>query len=220
VPTESTRAYRVSAAQVIRLGARQPVLGADGGPIDPSTATILCGDAFLPPEPGAIATHDAAPGIHAIRIAPREAVLVRLTEPDPARIRAIADAIPAPCVAAHRIDELRAVERRLNAHREIERSIAQMLSGVKDIDALGLAVNRTASILFDFEQAGIYFREPTSSELRLVGASGMEDWEREEAERTAWDRHPGRVLRTGRMVVVDDVRKDPRSGTDYSARRI
>ncbi len=219
VARETAALRGVSAVQVIRKGADRPVIGSEGLPIDPSTAMFLCSGDQLPAEVGSIASHDSAPGIHAIRIGERDTVLVRLTAPDPRRIAEIARVLPSAAIAAERFDELRQAEATLVRHRELERSIASQLSSVQDDDSLGRTVIRVLTLLFDVEQSAIYVRDPSKRHLRLVAAGGFDQWERDEAERTAWDRHPGRVIRSGQPFIVDDVRRELHGAIDNSARR-
>ena len=112
------------------------------------------------------------------------------------------------------------VERELGGHRQLEKKISESLSRVADVETLGRSVQDLAEQLFEVEYAGIYFRDPASRHLRLVGAKGLEQWEIEDAEKTAWDRHPGRVIRTGEMVHVHDTRNDPLRRTVTSKRRV
>ena len=105
----------------------------------------------------------------------------------------------------HRLVE---TSRSLENHRTLERRIAETLSRVANIRDLGQAVTDLAVQLFDIEFTGIYFRDPESHNLRLVGARGLEPDEIREAERTAWERHPGRVIQRGEPIMVDDTRED------------
>ncbi|MAH66240.1 MAG: hypothetical protein CMJ27_07595 [Phycisphaerae bacterium] len=149
-------------------------------------------------------------------------VLVTMTEVD--ETRAFAESfmthLRAPLLAAIRGHELRRLGRDLAHHRELERRIAERLSFIPDTEALGLAVEELAATIFEIEYAGIYFLDPATRNLRLVGNRGLTDWEIEDAERTAWDRHPGRVIRTGEMVHVHDTHDDPDNRSSTSARRV
>ena len=111
-------------------------------------------------------------------------------------------------LAVDRGNRLVVTSRSLENHRLLERRIAETLSGVANIRDLGQAVADLAAQLFDIEFTGIYFRDPESHNLRLVGARGLEADEIREAERTAWDRHPGRVIQRGETIMVDDTRED------------
>jgi hypothetical protein len=89
----------VVAVQVIRLGSSKPVLVGEGMPIDPSTSMILSSESMLGSTLGSTAAHESAPGIHAIRIGPREAVVIRITVPDDARVRELGRVLPAAAIA-------------------------------------------------------------------------------------------------------------------------
>jgi signal transduction histidine kinase/ActR/RegA family two-component response regulator/putative methionine-R-sulfoxide reductase with GAF domain len=126
----------------------------------------------------------------------------------------------APIAAIGRGMELRTVSQDLAHHRDLERRIAEALSGVKDIASLGMTVQSLVETRFKIEYAAIYFLESGTRHLRLVGNKGLNEWEVEDAERTAWDRHPGRVIRTGEMVHVHDTKNDPEQRSLTSARRV
>lgn len=111
-------------------------------------------------------------------------------------------------LAVDRGHRLVATSRSLENHRLLERRIAETLSGVGNIRELGQAVNALAAQLFSIEFTGIYFRDPGSHNLRLVGAHGLAADEVAEAERTAWERHPGHVIQKGESILVDDTRDD------------
>ena len=111
-------------------------------------------------------------------------------------------------LAVDRGNRLVETSRSLENHRVLERRIAEKLSRVANIRDLGQAVTDLAVQLFDIEFTGIYFRDPESHNLRLVGARGLDAEEIREAERTAWERHPGRVIRQGEPIMVDDTRED------------
>ena len=133
---------------------------------------------------------------------------------------AISAHLRAPLLAAIRGHELRRLGRDLAHHQELERRIAERLSFIPDTEALGLAIEELAATIFEIEFAGIYFLDPATRNLRLVGNKGLEDWEIADAERTAWDRHPGRVIRTGELVHVHDTHDDPDNRSSTSARRV
>lgn len=133
---------------------------------------------------------------------------------------AITTHLRAPLLAAIRGHDLRRLGRDLAHHRELEHRIAERLSFIPDTESLGLAIEELAATIFEIEFAGIYFLDPTTRNLRLVGNKGLADWEIADAERTAWDRHPGRVIRTGEMVHVHDTHDDPDNRSSTSARRV
>ncbi|MDG2022087.1 MAG: ATP-binding protein, partial [Phycisphaerales bacterium] len=126
----------------------------------------------------------------------------------------------APVAAIGRGMELRALSLDLAHHRALERRIAEALSTVKDTASLGRTVQSLAETRFDVEYAAMYFLDASTRYLRLVGNKGLNEWEIEDAERTAWDRHPGRVIRTGETVHVHDTKNDPENRSVTSARRV
>ena len=107
---------------------------------------------------------------------------------------------------------------RYGNYRSLDRRIAKTLARVDNLEALGLAVNELAETLFTIEYTAMYFLDPGSGELRLADAKGLVDWEIEDAERTAWDRHPGHVVRTGEILHVHDTENDPELRTRTSKR--
>ena len=102
--------------------------------------------------------------------------------------------------------------------RSLERRIAETMARVDSLEALGLAVNELADSLFTIEYTAMYFIDPASGKLRLADAKGLLEWEIQDAERTAWDRHPGHVVRTGEIVHVHDTENDPEFLTRTSKR--
>ncbi|MDA0296935.1 MAG: ATP-binding protein [Planctomycetota bacterium] len=126
----------------------------------------------------------------------------------------------APIAAIGRGMELRAVSLDLAHHRALERRIAEALSTVTDTASLGSTVQSLAETRFKVEYAAMYFLDAGTRYLRLVGNKGLNEWEIEDAERTAWDRHPGRVIRTGETVHVHDTKSDPGKRSVTSARRV
>ncbi len=126
--------------------------------------------------------------------------------------------IPA-ILAVDRGHRLVATSRSLENHRVLERRIAETLSAVGNIRELGQAVNTLAAQLFSIEFTGIYFRDPASHNLRLVGAHGLAADEIAEAERTAWERHPGHVIQKGESIMVADTREDTNQKSVTSPQR-
>lgn len=122
-------------------------------------------------------------------------------------------------LAVERGERLLATSRSLEKHRILERRISETLSRVGNIADLGQALSDLAAQLYDIEFTGIYFRDPSSLHLRLVGARGLEADEILEAERTAWERHPGRVIQRGESILIDDTRLDPENRSKTSPRR-
>ncbi len=157
------------------------------------------------------------------RLDGRHAVVCRLRAPDRGDgvdlLRRTVEAFVPSIMAIERGKQLLATTRMLENHRLLERRISETLSRVNNITDLGLAINDLAAQLFDIEFTGIYFRDPVSLHLRLVGSRGLEADEIQEAERTAWQRHPGRVIQRGERIVVEDTRADPTNQSTTSPRR-
>jgi|GEM_PF-1254967 len=108
-------------------------------------------------------------------------------------------------------DELVEMNRWLLKRNEVDRSVARSFAKVRTLQELGSTIEEVADELFVVEYSGIYFLDPDSGQLRLVHAKGLTEQERAAAERTAEARHPGFVLRTGRVVDVPDTANHPQA---------
>lgn len=97
--------------------------------------------------------------------------------------------------------------------------IANKLAFVRSFDEMALAVSSVLEQVITVEYTGFFLLDPDSGRLRLVAARGFSDSERAEAERTAPERHPGWVLRTGQMLHVPDVEADQERRTLDSSGR-
>jgi rsbT co-antagonist protein RsbR len=95
---------------------------------------------------------------------------------------------------------------------------AAQLAGVRDLPTLATTLHGIMRQVIAVEFSGIYFLDPGSGNLRLYEAHGFGEAERQEAERTAMERHPGRVLRSGQRIHVPDVLADPQQQTKDSPR--
>ncbi len=94
--------------------------------------------------------------------------------------------------------------------------IASGFATVHDLESLAEQVQMALSSLIEFEYGGIFIWDHDEERLRLLYAHGFSEEERVEAERTAWDRHPGAVFRTQSPLHVPDTAVDGR--TQSSAR--
>ena len=92
------------------------------------------------------------------------------------------------------------------------------LAEVDSLDELADTVERFLKKNIAVEYSGLYFIEPRSESLRLFVATGFTEEEREAAERTAVDRHPGSVIRSGEMLLIQDVDADKEQKTRSSKR--
>jgi len=88
-------------------------------------------------------------------------------------------------------------------------SIATSFSLVRSLGELGAAVEKTVETMLDVRYTGVYLFDKRSDHLRLLFAKGFTEEERAEAERTAMDRHPGGVFRSGQMLHVPDTDQEP-----------
>ncbi|MEY3142434.1 MAG: hypothetical protein RLY21_927 [Planctomycetota bacterium] len=111
-------------------------------------------------------------------------------------------------------EELVEMNRWLLKRNEIDRRIARSFAKVRTLRELGRTIEEVADELFEVEYSGIYFLDPDTGHLRLVHAKGLTEEERLAAERTAEARHPGFVLRTGRVVDIRDTREQPSPGAE------
>jgi PAS domain S-box-containing protein len=73
-----------------------------------------------------------------------------------------------------------------------------------DVSVLVREVEKALGELFPLEFAGLYLYNEQKGKLELLIAHGFTEEERREAERTAMDRHPGMVFRTGEAIYISD----------------
>jgi signal transduction histidine kinase len=97
-------------------------------------------------------------------------------------------------------------------------TIASGLASVHDLASFAEEVERALGVLVDSEYNGLYLWDFEAQRLRLFVARGFNEQERREAERTAWDRHPGSIFRQPRMIHIPDVELDGGRQTQSSAR--
>lgn len=98
--------------------------------------------------------------------------------------------------------------------------VAGVLGAVRTLEEMADAVLDVLSQVISVEYTGFFLLDPEDGRLRLVGARGFEAKEREEAARTASERHPGWVVRTGQMLHVPDTDADPERKTQDSSGRV
>ncbi len=105
-------------------------------------------------------------------------------------------------------EEIGLTNRWLLVRGELDRRAATSFASVTTVEELGVLIETLADELFPIEYSGIYFVDPATATLRLVYAKGLTEEERRAAERTAAQRHPGQVMRTGRAVDILDTRAE------------
>ena len=89
--------------------------------------------------------------------------------------------------------------------------ITASLATIRDLDGLARAIHHVVENTISVEYSGIYMLDFTTDRLRLWYTKGFTQQELEEAERTAWDRHPGWVIRNKQMLHIPDTSADDRS---------
>jgi anti-anti-sigma regulatory factor/putative methionine-R-sulfoxide reductase with GAF domain len=92
-------------------------------------------------------------------------------------------------------------------------SITQSLASVQSLDELSKAIYDIVEQLTTVEFSGVYIMDFAHQRLQLRHTKGFTPTERDEAERTAWDRHPGWVVRNKQILHVPDTALDDRSQT-------
>jgi len=93
-------------------------------------------------------------------------------------------------------------------HLENWNKISATLLVCQTLDDLTAAVRDSIEALLNIDQMGLYLRRFDGEGMQLLLASDFSDEERREAERTAMDRHPGEVIRTGKTLHIPDVSAD------------
>lgn len=89
---------------------------------------------------------------------------------------------------------------------------------VHTVNELTLQVEELLDELLEFEFSGLYLYDFREKRLKLHYAKGFNDQEKAEAERTAWERHPGNVFRSRTILNVPDAENDPEHRSLSSAR--
>ena len=77
-------------------------------------------------------------------------------------------------------------------------------SNLDDVKKLVYEVEKALSDLFPLEYSGLYLYDYVKEKLELIIAHGFTEEERLEAEKTAMERHPGKVFRTGESIYISD----------------
>lgn len=93
---------------------------------------------------------------------------------------------------------------------------AGLLAAVKSFAEMGDTVFAVIDQMVTVEYGGFFCIDPIDGKLRLYTVRGFSAEERIEAERTAADRHPGWVIRTGQMLHVPDIELDVEKRTSDS----
>ena len=95
---------------------------------------------------------------------------------------------------------------------------ASSFSGIVSFHELAQAVESILEETYGVEYTGIYLFDPINNQFRLLQAKGFSEDEILNAEKTAMQRHPGEVYRSGRMIYIPDTLLDDKELTKSSER--
>ena len=109
-------------------------------------------------------------------------------------------------------------QKELSDRQRLDRRIARHLAEVSDTTELAKAIKELVTEIIEVEYTGFYFIDPKNDLLKLGFAHGLEQWEAEDAEKTAWQRHPGLVIRSGMTIDIADTMEDKAELTKTSLR--
>jgi PAS domain S-box-containing protein len=87
-------------------------------------------------------------------------------------------------------------------------SFASEVASVESTSQLAAALMRVVEQVVEVTYSGFYFLDPTTGRLRLLASRGLSDEEAKEAERTAGQRHPMHVVRTGETFLSQDTESE------------
>lgn len=87
--------------------------------------------------------------------------------------------------------------------------ITARFSHMHDLSSLGEEVMQIVGGIVEVEYSGLYLFDEILDRFHLVRATGFSEEERLEAERTAMDRHPGRVIRERAVIHIPDTQAEP-----------
>jgi len=85
----------------------------------------------------------------------------------------------------------------------------------KDLHELAKASLAAIQTVIEVEYTGFYFSNPVTKKIELLLAQGLTEEERRKAEETAWDRHPGKVMREMKTYRANDESEE--KNPNYSA---
>jgi len=101
---------------------------------------------------------------------------------------------------------------------ELLTGISSGIASVNDLAGFAAEIEHALDQLCDAEYIALYLWDFDAGRLRTFAGRGFSPAERAEAERTAWERHPGSVFREPRLLHVPDVLLDQDRQTQNSAR--
>ena len=121
-----------------------------------------------------------------------------------AQVRAFVAQLEGEVEARFPAEELESFRHWLRVRGAIDRRAARAFAQVQTIEELAETIDAFSEELTPAEYSGLYFIDPDTGNLRLAYGRGLNAAERAAAEATAMERHPGIVMRTGRVVDVPD----------------
>lgn len=89
--------------------------------------------------------------------------------------------------------------------------ITQSLGRARNLDELATGIYEIVERIVSVEYSGIYLMDFARQELRLLFMKGFTPEEQQEAQKTAWERHPGWVVRNKQLLHVPDTELDSRT---------
>ncbi len=95
---------------------------------------------------------------------------------------------------------------------------SQNLGKITTLEELAASVSEILDDLLEIESSGLYLYDFEEKRLKLLVAKGFTDVELAEADRTAMERHPGHVFKTGEALDIPDTENDPSQRTHSSKR--
>ena len=96
-------------------------------------------------------------------------------------------------------------------------SLAASFAMVDTLEDLAISAQEAIDAFIGVEYNGLYLWDQETRGLRLLYSIGFNEEERLEAERTAIERHPGEVFRSGEALHVRDATTNPK-GSESSPR--
>lgn len=96
--------------------------------------------------------------------------------------------------------------------------IASTISSVKDLKSLTRSINLIVDSIIDVKYNGLYFFDEKKENLILHHAKGFNENERKNAEKTAFERHPGWVIKNKKPLLIHDTQYDNEGNSKDSNR--
>ncbi len=98
--------------------------------------------------------------------------------------------------------------------------IANKISSSMSSEQLATNVQYFLETFMRIEYSGLYFYDEKSKRLKLIYAKNFSKKEKNEAEKTAMDRHPGLVFRTRKHLLIKDTTKSKDSSSSKRSFKI